>query len=154
MKVISHESLHHQVALCRKVVAIKISDHHRGRAGEERTFLYLHVWQSDRGWMRCWYVFVLDTWGSDTQRKQTEYKNIQIRIHKNSLILCYCICVFQCGKALPGLTKQEQCCGTIGTSWGFHKCQKCPKKPCKWGCFSPRLYAFVGTWQIHLSAYH
>ncbi|XP_031155842.2 latent-transforming growth factor beta-binding protein 1 isoform X2 [Sander lucioperca] len=34
----------------------------------------------------------------------------------------------QCGKALPGLTKQEQCCGTIGTSWGFHKCQKCPKK--------------------------
>uniref|UniRef100_A0A3Q3GRS5 Latent-transforming growth factor beta-binding protein 4 n=1 Tax=Labrus bergylta TaxID=56723 RepID=A0A3Q3GRS5_9LABR len=33
----------------------------------------------------------------------------------------------QCGKALPGLTKQEQCCGTIGTSWGFHKCQKCPK---------------------------
>uniref|UniRef100_A0A8D3CN80 Latent-transforming growth factor beta-binding protein 4 n=1 Tax=Scophthalmus maximus TaxID=52904 RepID=A0A8D3CN80_SCOMX len=35
----------------------------------------------------------------------------------------------QCGKVLPGLTKQEQCCGTIGTSWGFHKCQKCPKKP-------------------------
>uniref|UniRef100_A0A3P8WHA4 Latent transforming growth factor beta binding protein 1 n=1 Tax=Cynoglossus semilaevis TaxID=244447 RepID=A0A3P8WHA4_CYNSE len=35
----------------------------------------------------------------------------------------------QCGKALPGLTKQEHCCGTIGTSWGFHKCQKCPKKP-------------------------
>ncbi|TKS85130.1 Latent-transforming growth factor beta-binding protein 1 [Collichthys lucidus] len=35
----------------------------------------------------------------------------------------------QCGKALPGLTKQEQCCGTVGTSWGFHKCQKCPKKP-------------------------
>ncbi|KAM7385050.1 hypothetical protein PAMP_001148 [Pampus punctatissimus] len=35
----------------------------------------------------------------------------------------------QCGKALPGLTKQEQCCGTIGTSWGFHKCQQCPKKP-------------------------
>uniref|UniRef100_UPI003AAE90D4 latent-transforming growth factor beta-binding protein 1-like n=1 Tax=Centroberyx gerrardi TaxID=166262 RepID=UPI003AAE90D4 len=35
----------------------------------------------------------------------------------------------QCGKALPGLSKQEDCCGTIGTSWGFHKCQKCPKKP-------------------------
>nr|XP_046257483.1 latent-transforming growth factor beta-binding protein 1 isoform X2 [Scatophagus argus] len=34
----------------------------------------------------------------------------------------------QCGKALPGLTKQEQCCATIGTSWGFHKCQQCPKK--------------------------
>ncbi|CAI5682149.1 unnamed protein product [Oreochromis niloticus] len=35
----------------------------------------------------------------------------------------------QCGKPLPILTKLEQCCGTIGTSWGFHKCQKCPKKP-------------------------
>ncbi|XP_041105908.1 latent-transforming growth factor beta-binding protein 1 isoform X6 [Polyodon spathula] len=35
----------------------------------------------------------------------------------------------QCGKALPGLSKQEDCCGTVGTSWGFHKCQKCPQKP-------------------------
>lgn len=35
----------------------------------------------------------------------------------------------QCGKALPGLSKQDACCGTVGTSWGFHKCQKCPKKP-------------------------
>ncbi|XP_062375263.1 latent-transforming growth factor beta-binding protein 1 isoform X2 [Sardina pilchardus] len=35
----------------------------------------------------------------------------------------------QCGKAFPGLVKQDDCCGTVGTSWGFHKCQKCPKKP-------------------------
>ncbi|KAF7661305.1 hypothetical protein LDENG_00265080 [Lucifuga dentata] len=35
----------------------------------------------------------------------------------------------QCGKALPGLSKQDDCCGTVGTSWGFHKCQKCPKRP-------------------------
>ncbi|XP_039594040.1 latent-transforming growth factor beta-binding protein 1 isoform X5 [Polypterus senegalus] len=34
-----------------------------------------------------------------------------------------------CGKAFPGLSKQEDCCGTVGTSWGFNKCQKCPKKP-------------------------
>ncbi|XP_015218483.2 latent-transforming growth factor beta-binding protein 1 isoform X3 [Lepisosteus oculatus] len=34
----------------------------------------------------------------------------------------------QCGKALPGLSKQEDCCGTVGTSWGFNKCYKCPKK--------------------------
>ncbi|XP_059374840.1 latent-transforming growth factor beta-binding protein 1-like isoform X4 [Carassius carassius] len=34
----------------------------------------------------------------------------------------------QCGKALPGLSKQDACCGMVGTSWGFHKCQKCPKK--------------------------
>ncbi|XP_029305402.1 latent-transforming growth factor beta-binding protein 1 isoform X2 [Cottoperca gobio] len=48
---------------------------------------------------------------------------------KNTLGRCFQETVgSQCGKALPGLTKQEQCCGTIGTSWGFHKCQKCPKK--------------------------
>nr|XP_020455549.1 latent-transforming growth factor beta-binding protein 1 isoform X2 [Monopterus albus] len=35
----------------------------------------------------------------------------------------------QCGKLLPGLTKQEQCCRSIGTSWGFNKCHKCPNKP-------------------------
>ncbi|KAM4772836.1 latent-transforming growth factor beta-binding protein 1 isoform 2-T2 [Rhinophrynus dorsalis] len=34
----------------------------------------------------------------------------------------------QCGKPLPGLSKQEDCCGTVGTSWGFNKCMKCPKK--------------------------
>ncbi|XP_026135878.1 latent-transforming growth factor beta-binding protein 1 isoform X2 [Carassius auratus] len=34
----------------------------------------------------------------------------------------------QCGKALPGLSKQDACCGMVGTSWGFHKCQKCPRK--------------------------
>ncbi|XP_075452734.1 latent-transforming growth factor beta-binding protein 1 isoform X3 [Ascaphus truei] len=34
----------------------------------------------------------------------------------------------QCGKPLPGLSKQEDCCGTVGTSWGFNKCLKCPKK--------------------------
>lgn len=43
----------------------------------------------------------------------------------------------QCGKALPGLSKQEDCCGTVGTSWGFNKCQKCPKKQCKWHLIIP-----------------
>ncbi|XP_007420706.1 latent-transforming growth factor beta-binding protein 1 isoform X4 [Python bivittatus] len=42
----------------------------------------------------------------------------------------------QCSKALPGLSKQEDCCGTVGTSWGFNKCQKCPKKPAYFG-YSP-----------------
>nr|XP_048714217.1 latent-transforming growth factor beta-binding protein 3 isoform X3 [Caretta caretta] len=32
-----------------------------------------------------------------------------------------------CGSnPLPGLTKQEDCCGSIGTSWGQNKCHKCP----------------------------
>ncbi|KAM4729848.1 latent-transforming growth factor beta-binding protein 1 isoform 3-T3 [Anableps anableps] len=49
---------------------------------------------------------------------------------KNTLGRCFQeTAAGQCGKALPGLTKLEQCCATIGTSWGFHKCQKCPNKP-------------------------
>ncbi|XP_019737687.1 latent-transforming growth factor beta-binding protein 1 isoform X5 [Hippocampus comes] len=57
----------------------------------------------------------------------TQYQPVS---SKNMLGRCFQETVSsQCGKALPGLTKQEQCCGTIGTSWGFHKCQKCPKKP-------------------------
>nr|XP_020469567.1 latent-transforming growth factor beta-binding protein 2 isoform X2 [Monopterus albus] len=35
----------------------------------------------------------------------------------------------QCGKPLPGLTKQDDCCGSVGASWGLNKCQKCPAKP-------------------------
>uniref|UniRef100_A0A671YSH1 Latent transforming growth factor beta binding protein 2 n=1 Tax=Sparus aurata TaxID=8175 RepID=A0A671YSH1_SPAAU len=30
-----------------------------------------------------------------------------------------------CGKPLPGLTKQDDCCGSVGASWGINKCQKC-----------------------------
>eukprot|EP00062_Callorhinchus_milii_P022262 gi/632979900/ref/XP_007906730.1/ PREDICTED: latent-transforming growth factor beta-binding protein 2-like [Callorhinchus milii] len=35
----------------------------------------------------------------------------------------------QCGKPLPGLTKQDDCCGSVGMSWGYHKCTQCPPKP-------------------------
>ncbi|XP_062900141.1 latent-transforming growth factor beta-binding protein 2-like isoform X1 [Mobula hypostoma] len=35
----------------------------------------------------------------------------------------------QCGKPLPGLTRQDDCCGSVGLSWGYHKCTKCPPKP-------------------------
>ncbi|XP_037343428.2 latent-transforming growth factor beta-binding protein 2-like [Pungitius pungitius] len=35
----------------------------------------------------------------------------------------------QCGEPLPGLTKQDDCCGSVGASWGLGKCQKCPTKP-------------------------
>ncbi|XP_056383427.1 latent-transforming growth factor beta-binding protein 3 isoform X2 [Hyla sarda] len=35
-----------------------------------------------------------------------------------------------CGSnPLPGLTKEEDCCGSVGTSWGNHKCNKCPQLP-------------------------
>ena len=65
--------------------------------------------------MWLWSTPVLWSWASCIQ--------LTFLFHTSSL---------QCGKALPGLSKQEDCCGTVGTSWGFHKCQKCPKKPCKW----------------------
>nr|XP_015205835.1 PREDICTED: latent-transforming growth factor beta-binding protein 2 isoform X1 [Lepisosteus oculatus] len=35
----------------------------------------------------------------------------------------------QCGKPLPGLTKQDDCCGSVGASWGLNKCTACPPKP-------------------------
>ncbi|XP_062862810.1 latent-transforming growth factor beta-binding protein 2-like [Trichomycterus rosablanca] len=35
----------------------------------------------------------------------------------------------KCGKPLPGLTKQEDCCGSVGASWGLNKCTQCPSKP-------------------------
>ncbi|XP_076017741.1 latent-transforming growth factor beta-binding protein 2-like isoform X2 [Genypterus blacodes] len=45
----------------------------------------------------------------------------------------------QCGKPLPGLTKQDDCCGSVGASWGLHKCQKCPTKP---------AYAVIANGQV------
>uniref|UniRef100_A0A8C9XS70 Latent transforming growth factor beta binding protein 2 n=1 Tax=Sander lucioperca TaxID=283035 RepID=A0A8C9XS70_SANLU len=48
----------------------------------------------------------------------------------------------QCGKPLPGLTKQDDCCGSVGTSWGLNKCQKCPTKP---------AYAVIANGQVECS---
>uniref|UniRef100_A0A3P9A0X9 Latent-transforming growth factor beta-binding protein 1 n=1 Tax=Esox lucius TaxID=8010 RepID=A0A3P9A0X9_ESOLU len=50
----------------------------------------------------------------------------------------------QCGKILPGLSKQEECCQSIGTSWGFNKCQKCPK-PCKQSIDCPQGYKRINN---------
>ncbi|KAM9465805.1 latent-transforming growth factor beta-binding protein 1-like [Clarias gariepinus] len=35
----------------------------------------------------------------------------------------------KCGKPLPGLTKQDDCCGSVGAAWGLDKCIECPSKP-------------------------
>ncbi|KAK7903864.1 hypothetical protein WMY93_016471 [Mugilogobius chulae] len=48
----------------------------------------------------------------------------------------------QCGKPLPGLTKQDDCCGSVGASWGLSKCQKCPAKP---------AYAVIANGQVECS---
>ncbi|EPY81210.1 latent-transforming growth factor beta-binding protein 1 isoform 9 [Camelus ferus] len=71
-----------------------------------------------------------------TQTVHSSYSHQQVIPHvypvaaKTQLGRCFQETIgSQCGKALPGLSKQEDCCGTVGTSWGFHKCQKCPKKP-------------------------
>ncbi|KAG7237259.1 hypothetical protein INR49_032592 [Caranx melampygus] len=45
----------------------------------------------------------------------------------------------QCGKPLPGLTKQDDCCGSVGASWGLNKCQKCPAKPDINECLLPGI---------------
>uniref|UniRef100_A0A3B4B4Y7 Latent-transforming growth factor beta-binding protein 4 n=1 Tax=Periophthalmus magnuspinnatus TaxID=409849 RepID=A0A3B4B4Y7_9GOBI len=48
----------------------------------------------------------------------------------------------QCGKPLPGLTKKDDCCGSVGASWGLNKCQKCPAKP---------AYAVIANGQVECS---
>ncbi|KAK6307218.1 hypothetical protein J4Q44_G00223660 [Coregonus suidteri] len=45
----------------------------------------------------------------------------------------------QCGKPLPGLTKQDECCGSVGASWGLNKCTECPTKP---------TYAVIANGQV------
>ncbi|XP_061553324.1 latent-transforming growth factor beta-binding protein 1-like isoform X1 [Phycodurus eques] len=45
----------------------------------------------------------------------------------------------QCDKPLPGLTKQDDCCGSVGASWGLNKCHKCPTKP---------AYAVIANGQV------
>uniref|UniRef100_A0A3Q3DZZ5 Latent transforming growth factor beta binding protein 2 n=1 Tax=Labrus bergylta TaxID=56723 RepID=A0A3Q3DZZ5_9LABR len=51
-------------------------------------------------------------------------------------------CLSVCGKPLPGLTKQDDCCGSVGASWGLNKCQKCPTKP---------AYAVIANGQVECS---
>ncbi|XP_069493735.1 latent-transforming growth factor beta-binding protein 2 isoform X3 [Ambystoma mexicanum] len=34
----------------------------------------------------------------------------------------------KCGHPLPGLTRQDDCCGSVGVSWGVNRCTLCPSK--------------------------
>uniref|UniRef100_S4RNE0 Latent transforming growth factor beta binding protein 3 n=1 Tax=Petromyzon marinus TaxID=7757 RepID=S4RNE0_PETMA len=34
----------------------------------------------------------------------------------------------KCVKPLPGLTRQEVCCGSVGAAWGLDRCNRCPEK--------------------------
>uniref|UniRef100_A0A674APG6 Latent-transforming growth factor beta-binding protein 1 n=1 Tax=Salmo trutta TaxID=8032 RepID=A0A674APG6_SALTR len=52
---------------------------------------------------------------------------------------CVCVLSLQCGKPLPGLTKQDDCCGSVGASWGLNKCTECPTKP---------AYAVIANGQV------
>lgn len=42
----------------------------------------------------------------------------------------------QCTNPLPGLTKLEDCCGSIGLFWGADRCLACPPRPGEY-CRSP-----------------
>lgn len=35
----------------------------------------------------------------------------------------------KCGKPVPGLTRKEDCCGSVGAAWGYHMCVPCKPKP-------------------------
>lgn len=45
-------------------------------------------------------------------------------------ITLICLILLQCNSTpLPVLTNQEDCCGSVGNSWGQNKCYQCPKLP-------------------------
>ncbi|OCT77882.1 hypothetical protein XELAEV_18028979mg [Xenopus laevis] len=70
----------------------------------------------------------------NTYPRQQSIPNVYPISTRNQLGRCFQETVgSQCGKPLPGLSKQDDCCGTIGTSWGFNKCMKCPKKQSHYG---------------------
>ncbi|XP_048863950.1 latent-transforming growth factor beta-binding protein 1 isoform X1 [Brienomyrus brachyistius] len=107
----------------------------------------IHVKHPPEASVQVHQVSQLDTNGQQVKGSQSDYTthkgqqthhvypNQQTFIHhypvtsKSTLGRCFQETTgMQCGKMLPGLSKQEDCCNSIGTSWGFHKCQKCPKK--------------------------
>lgn len=50
---------------------------------------------------------------------------LQLKKHPNNMSV-----LFQCNSTpLPVLTNQEDCCGSVGNSWGQNKCYQCPKLP-------------------------
>uniref|UniRef100_A0A8L0DL49 Latent-transforming growth factor beta-binding protein 2 n=1 Tax=Oncorhynchus mykiss TaxID=8022 RepID=A0A8L0DL49_ONCMY len=59
--------------------------------------------------------------------------------HSVHVLRCVCVLKLQCGKPLPGLTKQDDCCGSVGASWGLNKCTECPTKP---------AYAVIANGQV------
>ncbi|XP_069064594.1 latent-transforming growth factor beta-binding protein 2 isoform X3 [Pleurodeles waltl] len=50
--------------------------------------------------------------------------------HQDTLGTCFLESVAgRCGLPLPGLTRQEDCCGSVGIYWGVNRCMPCTPKP-------------------------
>ncbi|XP_055496106.1 latent-transforming growth factor beta-binding protein 2-like isoform X2 [Leucoraja erinacea] len=66
-----------------------------------------------------------------SQPNNSESHSRQPQVHRRPMTMGRCFqetADGQCEKPLPGLTKQDDCCGSVGSSWGYHKCTQCPPK--------------------------
>lgn len=55
-----------------------------------------------------------------------------------------CLLFLQCNSTpLPVLTNQEDCCGSVGNSWGQNKCYQCPSLPSELLHTSLHLFRFL-----------
>uniref|UniRef100_A0A8C4QNA1 Latent-transforming growth factor beta-binding protein 1 n=1 Tax=Eptatretus burgeri TaxID=7764 RepID=A0A8C4QNA1_EPTBU len=54
----------------------------------------------------------------------------------------------QCHKPLPHLVKKDDCCGSVGASWGFSKCNKCPPKHGECICSQVHFIADINECQM------
>lgn len=57
----------------------------------------------------------------------------------------------QCTNPLPGLTRLEDCCGSVGLFWGVDRCLACPPRPGKHRCQGTGSCGLRGCW---LHAWH
>lgn len=65
--------------------------------------------------------------------RQAPHRRMYCNVSTDERLFCDVACFFfsiQCNSTpLPVLTNQEDCCGSVGNSWGQNKCYQCPKLP-------------------------
>lgn len=55
----------------------------------------------------------------------------------------------QCTNPLPGLTRLEDCCGSVGLFWGVDRCLACPPRPGKHRCQGTDGCPATGSCGLH-----
>ncbi|XP_059811243.1 latent-transforming growth factor beta-binding protein 3-like isoform X1 [Hypanus sabinus] len=124
-------------SLAKFIPGIPYSGGHRPRAAQLQPVINLHVRHPPEATVQIHRVSTVDGHLGEQKilapvHKVNHYPPRTLPTSQKKLGRCFQETLPKtCSNPLPGLTKEEDCCGSVGASWGFNNCNKCRHQHCE-----------------------